>query len=145
MFHRLGHCCGRWRWPMSVLCQLHLPQQWPNLRNTGPIYGILRYKIACFMMLSLPVFYMLQETYLHHSEKSQKFTSNMFEYLLEKYQYLVIVIKKSGLNFYTCSAAGSGFGPFLGVEIWIWIGRKKEDEKLDSIQQVLFFSWQRAL
>ena len=91
------------------------------------------------MMLSLPVFYMLQETYLHHSEKSQKFTSNMFEYLLEKYQYLVIVIKKSGLNFYTCSAAGCGFGPFLGVEIWIWIGRKKEDEKLDSIQQDLFF------
>ena len=43
MFRRLGHCRGRWRWHMSALCQLHPPQQWPNLRNTGPIYGILRY------------------------------------------------------------------------------------------------------
>ena len=42
-FHRLGHCRGRWRWPMSALCQLHLSQQWPNLRNIGPIYRILRY------------------------------------------------------------------------------------------------------
>ena len=28
---------------MSALCQLHLPQQWPNLGNTGPINGIGRY------------------------------------------------------------------------------------------------------
>ena len=49
MFHRLGHCSGRWGWHVSALCQLHLPQQWPNLwntglvRTTGPIYGIPRY------------------------------------------------------------------------------------------------------
>ena len=44
IFHRLGHCRGRWRWDISALCQLHLPQQRPNLRNIGPIYGIRRYK-----------------------------------------------------------------------------------------------------
>ena len=31
---------------MSALGQLHLPQQWPNLRNTGPIYGIRRYWVS---------------------------------------------------------------------------------------------------
>ena len=30
----LGHCCGRWGWHMSALCQLHLPQH-------GPIYETL--------------------------------------------------------------------------------------------------------
>ena len=48
MFHRLGHCCGRWGWHMSALCQLHLPQPWPNLWNTGPIYGIRRYIFVVF-------------------------------------------------------------------------------------------------
>ena len=46
MFRRLGHCRGRWRWQLSDLCQLHLPQQWPNLWNIGPIYGILRYFLS---------------------------------------------------------------------------------------------------
>ena len=31
---------------MSALCQLHLPQQWSNLRYTGRIYVILRYQTA---------------------------------------------------------------------------------------------------
>ena len=53
MFHRLGHCCGRWGWHMSALCQLHLPHQWPNLRNTGPIYGIRRYLDCAFVKKGL--------------------------------------------------------------------------------------------
>ena len=28
---RLDHCCGRWSWHVSALCQLHLPQEWSYL------------------------------------------------------------------------------------------------------------------
>ena len=40
---------------MSALCQLHLPQQWPNLRNAGPIHGIRRYSlVTCATLAGLP-------------------------------------------------------------------------------------------
>ena len=54
-FRRLGHCCGRWGWHVSALGQLHLPQQWPNLWNTGPIYGIRRYTCSWWQKLRLAV------------------------------------------------------------------------------------------
>ena len=44
---RLDHCCGIGpSWHESAFCQLHLPQQWSNLRLIGPIYEFLRYKFS---------------------------------------------------------------------------------------------------
>ena len=51
-FHRLGHCRGKWRGHMSALCQLHLPKQWLNPWNTGPIYGIRRYDDYYWLLFS---------------------------------------------------------------------------------------------
>ena len=51
-FRRLGRCVIGWAatvvgevgtWQRAELCYIHLPQQWPNLRNIGLIYGIPRH------------------------------------------------------------------------------------------------------
>ena len=57
MFHRLGHCCGRWRWPVSALCQLSAAvaqsmKHWPNLWNS-PLTATNTYSLRRFQLPDL--------------------------------------------------------------------------------------------
>ena len=50
MFHRLGHCCGKWSLQRADMCH---PQEWPNLWNIGPIYEISRYTDSWLMSVTV--------------------------------------------------------------------------------------------
>ena len=58
MFHRLGHCCGQWRWHiMAELRQLHLTQQWQDPWKIRQIYEIRRYvKLLDILLITLFIF-----------------------------------------------------------------------------------------